>query len=92
MKILKSIEFVLNFLVFYGQVKICIGVTERGSLKNICKWCITCLFKGRAQRKTLVNMLRIYHAYAESTLSRLFVGTKAGFSHMTCNFSLMHVL
>ena len=37
--------------------KIPIGVTERGSLKHIRKWCMARLFKGCAQGKTAVNML-----------------------------------
>ena len=45
-----------------------IGVTERGSFKKIFQEAVQIpFFKGCAERKTAVNILRIYRAYAEST-------------------------
>ena len=45
-----------------------IGVTERGSFKKIFWEAVHILFfKGYAEHKTAVNILRIYRAYAEST-------------------------
>ena len=47
--------------------RIRIGVTERGSFKKYSEAVHIPLFKGFAQHKTTVNMLRIYRAFAEST-------------------------
>ena len=56
------------------------------SLKKIRKRCITRLLKGCAQRNTTVNMLGIYHAYAESAFSRHICMNEGRDLHMTCNF------
>ena len=44
-----------------------IGVTERGSFKNIRKRCISRSSKAVHNIKNAVNILRIYRAYEEST-------------------------
>ena len=44
-----------------------IGVTERGSFKKYLEAVHILLFKGCAKRGTVVNIHRIYRAYAEST-------------------------
>ena len=43
------------------------GVTERDSFKKYLEAVHILFFKGCAQHKTVVNILRIYRAYAEST-------------------------
>ena len=45
---------------------ICVGVTERGSVKKKSEAVHIPFFKGCVLHKTAVNTLRIYRAYAES--------------------------
>ena len=68
-----------------------IGVTERGSFKNIRKRCIS-------RSSKAVHNIKLPLTYSEFTVhmqnqlkAGLFVGTKAGLSH-DMHFSLMHVL
>ena len=64
-----------------------IGVTEGDSFKNIRKRCTFRFSKTVHIIYNCRNILRIYRAYAESTLSRLIVGTKAGLSQYVHFFS-----
>ena len=89
MKILKLIGIPPKLLLT-GKKK-CICVTERGSLKNIRKRCISRLFKGCARGKTALNMLRIFHAYICLCRIDFKQAHWLGF-HMTCIFSLLHML
>ena len=68
-----------------------IGVTERGSFKNIRKRCIS-------RSSKAVHSIKLLLAYSEFTVHMQnqpkegsFVGTKAGLSH-DMQFSPMHVL
>ena len=54
-------EFVLNFFIFLLTVKIHIGVTVRGSFKNIRKRCIPHYLK-------VVHDINLPFAYSECTV------------------------
>ena len=69
-----------------------IGVTERGSFKNIRKRCIS-------RSSKAVHIIKLPLTYSEFTVlmqnqlkAGSFVGTKAGLSHVVLFFSLMHML
>ena len=69
-----------------------IGVTERGSFKNIRKRCIS-------RSSKAVHNIKLPLTYSEFTVhmqnqlkAGSFVGTKAGLSHDVPFFSVMHVL
>ena len=73
-----------------GMIRI--GVTERGSFKKYSE-------AVHIPSSKAVHNIKLPLTHSEFTMhmqnqlkAGSFVGTKAGLSHMTCNFSPMHVL
>ena len=64
-----------------------LGVTERGSFKNIRKRCIQRSSKAVHKNKTAVNILSITVHMQNQLKAGSFVGTMAGLSHDVQFFS-----